>query len=132
MKNRYKVDFPNFYNILINDAVAKKLDLNQNIPYVEIQEIRKNKSFIAKKAEIHDEEKQIHDSAPIEKVSISNLSKKKVNKPTTKKKFIIILGNFYSLDSAKNLVNRIKTDSYELRNKKISIFKKMNIIMRYF
>ena len=124
LKNQYKVDFPNFYNILINDAVVKKLDLNQDIPYVEIQEVRKNKSFIAKRAEIHDEEKQIHDSAPIEKVSISNLSKKKVNKPSTKKKFIIILGNFYSLDSAKNLVNRIKTDSYELRNKKISIFKK--------
>ena len=104
MKNQYKVDFPNFYNILINDAVAKKLDLNQDIPYVEIQEIRKNKSFIAKRAEIHDEEKQIHESAPIEKVSISNLSKKKEIKPSTKKKFIIILGNFYSLDPAKNLL----------------------------
>ena len=124
LKNHIKVDYPNFYNILINDAVAKKLDLNQDIPYVEIQEIRKNKSFVAKEAEIHDEEKQIHESAPIEKVSISNLSKKKEIKLSKKKKFIIILGNFYSLDSAKNLVNRIKTDSYVLRNKKISIFKK--------
>ena len=85
LKNQYQVDYPNFYNILINDAVAIKLGLNQDIPYVEIQEIRKNKSYVAKEAEIHDEEKQIHESAPIEKVSISNLSKK-VNKPTTKKK----------------------------------------------
>ncbi len=124
LKNKYNLDYPNFYNILINDLVAKKLDLNLDVPYVEIEEIRKNKSFIAKKTEMFDEEKQIHDSAPVEKVSISNLNKKKKNTLARKKKFIVILGNFYTLDSAKNLVKRVKKDSYELKNKKISIFKK--------
>ena len=38
--------------------------------FIEIEQLRKNKSFIAKKAETHEQEKQIHDSAPIEKVNI--------------------------------------------------------------
>ena len=59
-----------------------KLGLNQDIPYVEIQEIKKNKSYVAEEAEIHDEEKQLHDKAPIEKVAISNIGL------TTKKKII--------------------------------------------
>ncbi len=123
-KNEYKLDYPNFYNILVTKSVAQKLDLNFDIPYVEIEEIKKNKSFIAKKADIFDEEKQIHSSAPVEKVSISNISKKKEKKKIKKQKFTIILGNFYSLDSAKNLVKKVKKDSLLLRDKKISIFKR--------
>ena len=38
--------------------------------------------------------------------------------------FVIILGNFYSLESANLLKKRIKAESYHLSSKKISILKK--------
>ena len=48
-----------------------------------------------------------------------------MNKLEVKPKFIIILGNFYSLDSAKSLKSRIYNESVQLKDKKISI-KKIN------
>ena len=104
--------------------VSKELQLDENFPYVEVEELRKNKSFIAKKAEMHEEEKQLHSSAPVEKVKINNLSKSTISKSQKKPEFIIILGNFYSLDSSKLLKKRIQSESDVLKNKKISILKK--------
>ena len=50
---------------------------------------------------------------------------KVVNKKSVKQpEFVIILGNFYSLDSAKLLKKRVKNDSELLRNRKITILKK--------
>ena len=125
IKNGKKVDYPEFYKVLITENIASQLGLDMDYPYIEIEEIKKNKSFIAKKAEMHADEKQIPNKAPIEKVKISNLSKKKLNKLEVKPKFIIILGNFYSLDSAKSLKSRIYNESVQLKDKKISI-KKIN------
>tara|TARA_A100001011_G_scaffold245472_1_gene253422 strand:+ start:580 stop:1314 length:735 start_codon:yes stop_codon:yes gene_type:complete len=124
-KNTKKINYPDFYKILIVENIAEQLKLNKNFPYIEIEEIKKNKSFIAKKAEMHADEKQIPNKAPVEKVKISNLGKKTLNKSDVKPKFVIILGNFYSLDSAKSLKKRIYNESLLLRNKKISI-KKIN------
>ena len=78
------------------------------------------------------EEKQLHSSAPVEKVKINNLSKSTISKNQKKPEFIIILGNFYSLDSAKLLKKRIQSESDVLKNKKISILKKINTILRSF
>ena len=87
-------------------------------------EVKKNKSFIAKKAKTFEEEKQLKVKAPIEKVKISNIGKKIKKNVNKDPKFILILGNFYSLESAKLLKKRVKTESELLRNKKISIIKK--------
>ena len=107
------------------ENIAQQLNLDKDFPYIEIEEIKKNKSFIAKKAEMHAEEKQVPNKAPVEKVKISNLGNKSINKLEEKPKFVIILGNFYSLNSAKNLKKRIYSESQLLKNKKISI-KKIN------
>ena len=73
---------------------------------------------------MHDDEKQLHVKAPVEKIKISNIGKT-INKTSDNKpKFVIILGNFYSLESAKLLKKRVKAESDILRNKKITIFKK--------
>ncbi len=125
VKNGKKVNYPDFYKVLITESVSNQLGLNKNYPYIEVEEIKKNKSFIAKKAETYAEEKQIPNKAPIEKVNISNLSKKTPSKLDVKPQFVIILGNFYSLDSAKRLKNRIHNESEQLKDKKISI-KKIN------
>ena len=117
---------------MITKPIADKIGLDYEVPYIEIEEIKKNKSFVAEVAETFDEEKQLHDKAPIEKVAISNLGLTTKKKSLKKHKFVIILGNFYSIDSAKNLVKRVKFESNFFKNKKISIFKKKNIIMRFF
>ena len=120
-----KIEYPDFYKILITKKIASFLELDEKAPFIEIVEIKKNKSFIAKKAEMHAEEKQVPNKAPVEKVKISNLGKKSIKKLEGKPKFVIILGNFYSLKSAQNLKKRIYSESQLLKNKKISI-KKIN------
>ena len=124
LKNDVKINYPFFYKIMLTEKIANQLNLNKDMPYIEIEEIRKNKSFIAEKAKTFEEEKQLHDSAPVEKVSINNISKKVIKKTTKKTKFIIILGNFYSLKSAKNLKKRLLNETPSFKNKKISIVKK--------
>ena len=124
LKNSFKLNYPDFYKVLVSKAISEKIGLNDNFPFIEIEEIKKNKSFIAKKAEIFDEEKQLLDTAPVQKVKISNIGKT-LNKDKIKvPEFIIILGNFYSQESAKLLIKRVKTESSSLKNKKISIKKK--------
>ena len=124
LKNEYKLDYPDFYKVLITKPILLKIGLNENFPYVEVEEIKKNKSFVAKKAKTHDEEKQLNVKAPVEKVKINNISKT-INKVSEKDpKFVIILGNFYSLESAKLLRKRVKLESMLLKDKKISINKK--------
>ena len=124
LKNSYKINYPDFYKILITRAISDQIDLDENFPYVEVEEVKKNKSFIAKKAETFEEEKQLKVKAPVEKVKISNIGKKIKKNVNKDPKFIIILGNFYSLESANLLKKRVKTESELLRNKKISIIKK--------
>ena len=54
-----------------DDVISNQIGLNENFPYVEVEELKKNKSFIAKKAKTHEEEKQLGVKAPIEKVKIT-------------------------------------------------------------
>ena len=108
LKNSFKLDYPDFYKVLITKTISDQIELNQNFPYVEIEELKKNKSFIAKKAETHDEEKQLKVKAPIEKVKISNIGTTITKEKNVSPKFIIILGNFYSLESAKLLKKGLK------------------------
>jgi len=72
-----KIKFDDFYKVLISDDIAKFLKLNISFPYVEITEIKKNKSFVAKKAITQNVEKKIANTAPIESININNLSPKK-------------------------------------------------------
>ena len=77
IRNFKRIKYPDFYKILITKKVAEKLGIQSNFPLIEILEIKKNKSFIAKKAKIYSEEKKISSNAPVTSVQISNISKKK-------------------------------------------------------
>ena len=128
LKNIKRINYPDFYKLLITKPVAEKLDLNLNLPILEITEIKKNKSFIAKKAKIYNEEKKISSKAPVASVQISNISKDKANKKNIKKEFsniFIHIATFYSIDTARFLRNRIIEDLAELDDQKILI-KKIN------
>ena len=120
-----KVDYPDFYKIMITDKVARELNLTKEFPFVEILELKKNKSFVAKKTKIYKEEEKIHSNAPVETVKIDNISKNK-NKPKFKKKLnsqkiFIIIGDFYSKSSAEVLVGRINKELTNFNMKKLSI-----------
>ena len=87
-------------------------------------EIRKNKSFVAKKAKIFNEEKKIPSKAPVASVQISNISKDKV-KDTKKKldKIYIHIATFYSKNTANVLKERIVKELINFDANKIKIRK---------
>ena len=127
IKNHKKINYPDFYKILITEQVAKKLNIEKELPLVEILEIKKNKSFIAQKAKIYKEEKKISSNAPVTSVQISNISKNKNKKKKLKQEdFYILIGSFYSRETADFLKQRINKEIPNYDNKKLIIRKKSN------
>ena len=122
LRNNKHVKFPEFYKILITKTVASQLNLENNLPLIEVLEIKKNKSFIAKQAKIYNEEKKIYSNAPVELVKIDNISKNKENKVKEQTdKIFIIIGEFYSDRSAYNLKKRIAKELSNYDSKKLLI-----------
>ena len=133
IKNTKRIAYPDFYKILITEKVAEKLNIDFNLPLVEISEIKKNKSFIAKKAKIFKEEKKISSNAPVTSVTISNISKNKVsNKKVRLDEMYILIASFYSKDTAEFLKKRIikELPNYDIKKLKIKkeSSKKTNLI----
>ena len=126
LKNQKKGRYPELYKILISKAVATKLNISNDLPLIEIIEIKKNKSFIAKKAKIFNEEKKISSNAPVTSVQISNISQNKKVKKLAKEKVSILIASFYSVESAEFLRQRIIKEIPNFDNKKIKINKKNN------
>ena len=125
VKNFKKATYPDFYKILITKQIAKELNIDIETPLVEILEIKKNKSFVADKAKIFNEEKKISSNAPVENVKISNISKNKsLKRQKTKDQFFILIGSFYSKETAEFLKNRIKIEIPNYDSKKLKIIKK--------
>lgn len=124
LKNIKRIRYPEFYKVLITEAVAEKLKLDKNLPILEIVEVKKNISFIAKEAKTFNEEKKISSKAPVENIQISNISKIKSKKnKNTSEQIYILLGSFYSIDTANFLKQRITKDVPEFNINKIKIKK---------
>tara|TARA_S200000501_G_scaffold345430_1_gene358065 strand:- start:241 stop:978 length:738 start_codon:yes stop_codon:yes gene_type:complete len=122
LKNIKRIKYPDFYKILITKPVMDKLDLNAELPILEIFEIKKNKSFIAEKAKVFNEEKKIPSNAPVTSVKILNISKNKKKEVKDKPNLIFIhIGTFYSTNSAKFLQQRIMKEIPEFDNSKLKI-----------
>ena len=127
LKNIKRIRYPEFYKVLITEAVAEKLELDENLPLLEILEVKKNKSFVAKEAKTFNEEKKISSKAPVENIQISNISKEKSKKDyKTSEQIYILLGSFYSADTANFLKQRITKDVPEFNINKLKI-KRNNI-----
>ena len=125
LKNKMKIEYPEFYKILITKSVATKLNINSELPLIEILEIKKNKSFIAEKAKIYQEEKKISSKAPVTSVKIANISKKKSERKKIKKEDIyILIASFYTNEAANILKQIIITETPNYDIKKIRIKKK--------
>ena len=125
LKNNKRVQYRDFYKILITEPVAKKLNLSKNLPIVEIIEVKKNKSFVAKKAKIFQEEKKISSNAPVTSVQIANISKKvQYKKKKNTENIYILIASFYTNDAANILKKRIINETPEYDNKRLYIKKK--------
>ena len=107
LKVSKKVKYPDFFKVLITEKLANELNLNPKMPYIEIEKRVKNKSFVAKKAVTHSEEKNVLTKAPITKVKINDISKDSKNslKNKSTNKYSIIVGNFYSKKWAESLID---------------------------
>tara|TARA_B100001564_G_C20654945_1_gene678693 strand:+ start:1193 stop:1873 length:681 start_codon:yes stop_codon:yes gene_type:complete len=124
LKNIKRVQYPDFYKLLITKPVAEKLNLDTKLPILELIEIKKNKSFIAEKAKIYSEEKKIPSKAPVASVQISNISKDKKKSNKTKKNYdeiFIHIATFYSINTAEFLKERIIKELSSLNQKKLKI-----------
>ena len=120
-----KADYPKIFNVVISRKIASFLELDFNNPYVEIIEVKKNKTFIAKKSEIFDEEKNVVEKVPVDEVKMDDLAKDEnviEKKKIKSKNFILVISDFYYLDSANNLKNELlkKTKMSNILVKKIN------------
>ena len=101
-----KADYPKIFNVVISRKIASFLELDFNNPYVEIIETKKNKTFIAKKSETFEEEINVSEKAPVDEVKMNDLVKDETKikkKSVESKNFILVISDFYFLDSANNL-----------------------------
>ena len=120
-----KADYPKIFNVVISRKIASFLELDFNNPYVEIIETKKNKTFIAKKSETFEEEKNVSEKAPVDEVKMDDLTKvenKTKKKLDKKSNFILVIADFYYEDSANNLMEEIikKTTIKNISVKKIN------------
>ena len=124
LKTEKKTKYPDLYKVLITEAVADYLSLDKNIPLVDVQEIIKNKSFIADRAETFNEEKKVHNKAPITNVKIDNISKIEIKTKKTVKKFSILIGEFSTAKSAIYLKKKLDVEILLSNQKLLQINKK--------
>jgi hypothetical protein len=125
LKNIKKINYPDFYKILITKNVADKLNLDNQLPLIEILEIKKNKSFVADKAKIYQEEKKISTTVPVTTVQISNISKQQpYKKKESKENIYILVASFYTSEAANLLKKRIIEETPDYDIKKLKIKKK--------
>ncbi len=125
-----KANYPDIFIITISKEISEILDLDLDNPYIEVFEVKKNKTFIAKEGKTFDEEKQVATKAPVEKIEIDDLSKIKTTVKTKKKHhYILLISDFYFLDSAENLKNELtkktKLDGFlikKINNKKYRLY----------
>ena len=106
--------YPSFNNSVVSKRIASELELSLEEPYIIIEEIIHNSAFIAKKTKMFEEEKKVANKAPVDKITVNDLnqsSKKKTNTNSQKFNYFIKIADFYFIDSAKIMRNRIINES---------------------
>jgi len=106
IKVHKRANFPKIFHMVVSKKIATLLDLDFNDPFVEINQIKKNKKFIAKEGNTHEEEKNVADKAPVDEISMNDLSKNKIEKKkklSKKINYVIVISDFYFEESANNL-----------------------------
>jgi len=118
--------YPNFYNAVISKRIAQELEIDPSQPYIKLQTINLSSTSIANKAITYEEERNVADKAPVENISIKNISIEKSSvtiKPKNKKKlndfnYIIKIADLFFKDSAMMLIKRLENE-FNISNLKI-------------
>ena len=109
------VKFSDFYNSVVTHRIAEELSLNIDEPYIDLILISQNSTFIAKKAETFEEEKNVAEKAPVDGIKIDNLGTDTQNekKQIDKEAFLysIKIADFYYKNSAENMIKRIENET---------------------
>ena len=101
-----RANYPKIFNIVLSKKIATTLELNMDNPYVEVYEVRKNKTFVAKETNIFEEEKKVAVTVPVDDIKMDEITE---TKPIDQKKsdkesnFIVVISDFYYFDTAMNL-----------------------------
>ncbi len=109
-----RVKFSSFYNSVLSQRIAEELELDIFEPYIEIISVPKNSTFVAKKAKMFEEEREVAEKAPVDGIQINDLNtkeKRKKNIKTKKFSYSIKVADFYYKDTAKIMLDRIKNDT---------------------
>ena len=127
-----RANYPKIFNLVISKKIATLLELDINNPYIELIEVKKNKTFIAKESNIFDEEKNVSGKAPVNEVKMDDLSKgltSSIKKLENNYSYIVVINDFYYFDSANNLkkelIKKIKSDHIsieKINNNKYRLF----------
>ena len=120
-----KANYPKIFNIVVSKKIASLLELDLDNPFVEIIEIKKNKTFIAKKSNTFEEERNVAETVPIDEVKMDDLTKVKSKlkkKSNNESRFILVISDFYYENSANNLMKELisKTKINNISIKKIN------------
>jgi len=113
--------YPIFYNSVISERIASELEIDPDQPYVRVETINSNNTFVANKAKTFDEEKKVANKAPVDSISIQNISIEKDNNTKVKKvknakfEFIIKFADLFFEESAITLKKRLE-DEYNLKD----------------
>ena len=107
-------NYPNFYNSVVSRRIFDELELFSSEPYVEIVTVSTNSTFLAKKAKMYEEEKKVAEKAPVDGISISDISlntkKNKKKQNIDKFNYIIKIAEFYYKKTAIMLQNRLENE----------------------
>tara|TARA_Y100000816_G_scaffold291114_1_gene281504 strand:+ start:1949 stop:2701 length:753 start_codon:yes stop_codon:yes gene_type:complete len=109
-----RIKFSSFYNSVLSQRIAEELELDIFEPYIEIISVPKNSTFVAKKAKMFEEEREVAEKAPVDGIQINDLNTKKKRKKNIKTKkfsYSIKVADFYYKDTAKIMLDRIKNDT---------------------
>ena len=106
--------YPNFNNSVISKRIASELEINPKEPFIIIEEIVHNNTFIAKRAKTFKEERKVANKAPVEQIMVNDLNKdvKVKNKLTLIEfNYSIKIADFYFIESAKTMQFKIIEES---------------------
>ncbi len=122
--------YPKFNNSVVSVRIADELELDPKEPFIFINEVVDNNSFIAKKTKTFDEEKKVADKAPVDSISINDLNENEEKIIVDQKNnklfnYSIKIADFYYLSTANIMAERIKSEIF-LKNVEIKKLSEKN------
>ena len=89
-----KTNYPKIFNVLISKKIASLLELDNENPLVEINELKKNETFVAGDGNTFDEERNVADKAPVDQIEMNDITVLETKKIIKKTRILQLLELF--------------------------------------